>query len=291
MKFVGLPEILRGTVGADWAVGGFDTVNLEISQAILEAAEAEQSPVILMLLPAHTALADLPGLIAAIKAEAEKVTVPVCLLLDHATTLEQVMTGIRLGCSAIMFDASGFPLAENIARTRAVVEVAHAAGVSVEAELGHVGGGDESGAGASLESVLTRVEDAARFVAETGVDALAVSIGTAHGPYIKKPKLDFDRTKRLRDSLDLPLVLHGGSSNPDEDIRRLIELGIDKINVWTDISLAYMDATKTTLTDPAGPHPLHDVLHAARGAAREVVAERMRLFGSAGQAGARPRKM
>jgi fructose-bisphosphate aldolase class II len=175
-------------------------------------------------------------------------------------------------------------LEENIARTRQVVELAHAADVSVEAELGHVGGGDESGAGAAFESVLTRVEDAARFVAETGVDALAVSIGTAHGPYIKKPKLDFDRTKKLRDSLDLPLVLHGGSSNPDEDIRRLIELGIDKINVWTDIALAYMEATKSTLTDPAGPHPLHDVLHAARVAAREVVADRIRLFGSSGKA-------
>jgi fructose-bisphosphate aldolase class II len=277
MPFVGLPEILRGTVGADWAVGGFDTVNLEIS------------PVILMLLPAHTALADLPGLIAAIKAEAEKVTVPVCLLLDHATTLEQVMTGIRLGCPAIMFDASGLPLEGNITRTREVVELAHAAGVSVEAELGHVGGGDESGAGIALESVLTRVEDAARFVAETEVDALAVSIGTAHGPYIKKPNLDFDRTKRLRDSLDLPLVLHGGSNNPDEDIRRLIELGIDKINVWTDIALAYMDATKTSLTDPTGPQPLHDVIHAARVAAREVVADRMRLFGSSGKANARSR--
>jgi len=285
MSFVGLPEVLCGTVGADWAVGGFDTVNLEIAQAILEAAEAERSPVIVMLLPGHTALEDLPGLIASIEAESNKVTVPVCLLLDHATNLEQVMTGIRLGCSAIMFDASGLPLEENIARTREVAELAHAAGVSVEAELGHVGGGDESGAGMSVKSVLTRVEDAARFVAETGVDALAVSVGTAHGPYIKKPELDFERMKILRENLDLPLVLHGGSGNPDDDLRRLIELGIDKINVWTDIALAYMEATKKTLTDPAGPHPLHDVLHAARVAARDVVAERIRLFGSAGKAG------
>jgi len=284
MPFVGLPEVLRGTVGADWAVGGFDTVNLEITQAILEAAEAERSPVIIMLLPGHTELEDLPGLIAAVEAESERVSVPVCLLLDHATNLEQVMTGIRLGCSAIMFDASGLPLEENIARTREVVEIAHAAGVSVEAELGHVGGGDESGAGMSVKSVLTRVEDAARFVAETGVDVLAVSIGTAHGPYIKKPELDFERTKKLRENLDVPLVLHGGSGNPDEDLRRLIELGIDKINVWTDIALAYMEATRKSLSDPAGPHPLHDVLHAGRVAAREVVAERIRLFGSSGKA-------
>jgi len=121
-------------------------------------------------------------------------------------------------------------------------------------------------------------------VAETGVDALAVSIGTAHGPYIKKPELDFERTKKLRENLDVPLVLHGGSGNPDDDLRRLIELGIDKINVWTDIALAYMEATRKNLNDPAGPHPLHDVLHAARVTAREVVAERIRLFGSSGKA-------
>lgn len=110
MPFVGLSEVLRGTMGADWAVGGFDTVNLELTQAILEAAEAERSPVIVMLLPGHTHLEDLPALIAAVETEAKKVSVPVCLLLDHATTLQQVMTGIRLGCSAIMFDASGYPL-------------------------------------------------------------------------------------------------------------------------------------------------------------------------------------
>jgi fructose-bisphosphate aldolase class II len=270
-------------MGADWAVGGFDTVNLELTQAILEAAEAERSPVIVMLLPGHTHLEDLPALIAAVETEAKKVSVPVCLLLDHATTLQQVMTGIRLGCSAIMFDASGYLLDENIARTRQVVEIAHAAGVSVEAELGHVGGGDESGAGVSLGSVLTRVEEAGRYVAETGVDALAVSIGTAHGPYIKKPELDFERLAQLRASLDLPLVLHGGSGNPDEDLRRLIELGIDKINVWTDIALAYMGGVQARLTDPDRAYPLHDVLEAGRAAAREVVAGRMRLFGSSGK--------
>jgi fructose-bisphosphate aldolase class II len=283
MPFVGLPEILNPCIRQPWAVGGFDTINLEISQAILAAAEAEQSPVILMLLPAHTPVAEMPGLVGAIRAEAEKVSVPVALLLDHAVNLQQVVTGIRLGCSVIMFDASSKPLAENIAATRQVVEVAHAAGVSVEAELGHVGGGDESGAGASLESVLTNVEDAARFVDKTGVDALAVSIGSAHGPYIKKPELDFERLERIRASLDLPLVLHGGSGIPDKDIRRLITLGIDKINVWTDIALAYMAAAKAKLNDADRSHPLHDVLHAARAAATEVVRERMQLFGSSDQ--------
>jgi fructose-bisphosphate aldolase class II len=284
MHFVGLTEILQGCVGQSWAVGGFDTVNLEITQAILQTAEAEQSPVIVMLLPAHTHLEDMPGLVAGVAAEAHKVRVPVALLLDHATSLDQVVVGIRLGCSAVMFDASSRPLVENIGLTRQVVEVAHAASVSVEAELGHVGGGDESGAYASVGSVLTRVEEAEQFVAETGVDALAVSIGTAHGPYIKKPELDFERLEQLRARLDVPLVLHGGSGIPDEDTRRLIEVGIDKINVWTDISLAYMAAIKNKLADSTRTPPLHDALYAGREAVTRVVADKMRLFGSSGQA-------
>ncbi len=283
MKFVGLPEILGDCVSQTWAVGAFDTPNLEITQAILKAADAERSPVIIMVLPSHTSEEDMPGLVAAIRTEAEKVTVPVALFLDHATTLEQVRAGIGLGFSAVMIDASSKPLPDNISLTRQVVELAHTAGVSVEAELGHVGGGDESGVNASVKSVLTRLEEAERFVAESGVDALAVSIGSAHGPYIKKPELDFERLKQLRESLDVPLVLHGGSGIPDEDVRRLIALGIDKINVWTDIALAYMDALKETLIDPAGPHPLHDVLHTARTAAAEIVTERIRLFGGSGK--------
>lgn len=111
-----------------------------------------------------------------------------------------------------------------------------------------------------------------------------MSIGTAHGPYLKKPQLDFDRTQRLREELDVPLVLHGGSGNPDEELRRLITLGIDKINVWTDISLAYMAAVKAKLTDQTRAYPLHDVLHAGRAATVEVVKERIRLFGSSGKA-------
>jgi fructose-bisphosphate aldolase class II len=285
MKFVGLSEILGDCIGKDWAVGAFDTLNLEITQAILAAAEAERSPAIIMILPSHTSKEDMPALIAAIRTEAEKVSVPVALQLDHATTLEQVMIGIRLGCSTIMIDASSKPLQDNIFLTRQMVKVAHAAGVSVEAELGHVGGGDESGVTASVESVLTRVEDAAHFVAETGVDALAVSIGSVHGPYITKPKLDFKRLRQLRENLDIPLVLHGGSGIPDEDMRRLISTGIDKINVWTDIALAYMDAIKEKLTDPAGPYPLHDILAEGQLAAAEIVKERMRHFGSSGKAG------
>jgi fructose-bisphosphate aldolase class II len=284
MKFAGLPEILSNCVGEGWAVGGFDTINLEISRAILESAQAERSPVIVMLLPSHIDEVDMPGLMAALRVEAEEVDVPVAVLLDHAINLEQVMAGIRLGCSAVMFDASRHPFSANIALTRHVVEIAHAADVSVEAELGHVGGGDESGAMADVGSVLTKVEEAEKFVAETGVDALAVSVGTVHGPYITQPDLDFERLKQLREKLDVPLVLHGGSGLSDEDIRRLISLGIDKINVWTDLALAYMGAIKEKLNDPAGSCPLHDLLAAGRTAVTQVVTDRMRLFGSSGKA-------
>lgn len=285
MRFMGLPEILKPCVRQDWAVGAFDTINLEITQAILAGAQAEQAPVIVMVLPSMTDSKDMPGLIAAVRAEAEKVTVPVALIVDHATTLQQVMTGIRLGCSGVMFDASSYPLEENMALTRQVVEVAHAAGVSVEAELGHVGGGDESGRNASARSVLTRVEEAERFVAETGVDALAVSVGSVHGPYTARPELDFERLERLRACLDVPLVLHGGSGIPEEDIRRSAAVGIDKINVWTDVVVPYMASLKTSLSDPAGGYRIRAVLEAGRAAATEVVREKIRLFGGSGKAG------
>jgi fructose-bisphosphate aldolase class II len=285
MPFATLPEILGPCVGQPWAVGAFDVVNLELTQAALDSAQTEKSPIIVMILPSLVAEQDMPALVAAVRAHAECVDVPVALHLDHAVNFRQIIHGIRLGFSAVMFDGSHLPLDENIAHTRRVVEVAHPSGVSVEAELGHVGGGDESGSADFGETVFTRLDEAHRFVAETGIDALAVSIGTAHGPYRARPKLDFDRLKELRENLEVPLVLHGGSGVPDEDTRRAIEVGIDKINVWTDVVVAYMDAVKRQLSDPEGSCRLHPMLAAGRAAAGQVVRDKMNLFGSAHRAG------
>jgi len=280
MRFASLPEILGPCVGQPWAVGAFDIINLELTQAALEAAQAEKSPIILMILPSLVSEQDMPALVAAVRAQAECVDVPVALLLDHAVDFRRITQGIRLGFSAVMFDGSHLPLEENLARTRQVVDMAHPAGVSVEAELGHVGGGDEAGSEDFGQSVFTRLDEALRFVNETGVDALAVSIGTSHGPYKARPQLDFERLQQLRQNLDVPLVLHGGSGTPDEDTRHAIAVGIDKINVWTDVVVAYMAAARRELTEAEGSCRMNAMLAAGRSAAGQVIREKMQLFGS-----------
>jgi fructose-bisphosphate aldolase class II len=184
-----------------------------------------------------------------------------------------------------MIDASLAPLEQNIALTRQAVELAHAKGVSVEAELGHVGQGQEVVLGDELQAHLTNVDEARRFVTETGVDALAVSIGTLHGLYRGKPKLDFERLTQLRAACQIPLVLHGGSDTPDQDIRRTIETGIDKINIWTDVRIPFLRTLKEALNGPIEKTEVHEVFAAARAAATAVIRQKNRLLGSVGKAG------
>ena len=247
MKFVPVHELLAECVRQPWALGAYDTFNMEMTQGIVDAAVAERSPLILMMLPGFMPKADWPGVMATIAAAAERADVPVACQLDHCTTLEQVAWGIKLGASGVMLDASNLPFEENAALTRRAVEMCHAAGVSVEAELGHVGYSSEKISADDADARLTRVDEAVRFVAETQVDALAVAVGTIHGLYRGRPRIDFDRIRTLREALDIPLVLHGGSDTPDEAIQRAIVVGVDKINIWTDVRLAYLRAVNDTL--------------------------------------------
>jgi fructose-bisphosphate aldolase class II len=264
-----------------WAVPAFDVTNKETVLAVLEGAVAERAPVILMLHPRATPIQYWPGLVALIRAEAESAPVPVCLQIDHGTTLDQVRTALHLGFSAVMIDGSTLPLDQNIALTRQVVLEARAHGVSVEAELGHVGrAGEPTG-----PDSLTRVEEAGRFVAETQVDALAVAIGTVHGLYAAEPRLDFDRLRKLRESVPVPLVLHGGSYTPDADVRRAIAEGICKINIWTEIALVMVAALKEKLSPPVQQCQLIDALLHAQASARDVVRQKIRLLGASGRAG------
>jgi fructose-bisphosphate aldolase class II len=281
MKYLTLAEILQPCVGQDWAVGAYDTCNLEITQAIVDASAADQAPAIIMIYPNHTPLTEWPTLLRIIEAEVERTRIPAALVLDHAKTLDQIEYALELGFSGIMIDASLAPLEENIAITRRAVEIAHAKGASVEAELGHVGQGDEED---QHQSQLTRVDEAERFVRETGVDALAVSIGTLHGLYRGTPHLDFERIAQLRAACSIPLVLHGGSDTPDPDIRRAIETGIDKINIWTDVRIPFLQNLKETLSGPIGKIEVTDALGAARMAATEVIRKKNQLLGSAGKA-------
>jgi fructose-bisphosphate aldolase class II len=164
------------------------------------------------------------------------------------------------------------------------VEIAHARGVSVEAELGHVGQGEDEISEDQQQAHLTRVDEAERFIKETGVDALAVSIGTLHGLYRGKPQLDFNRIAQLRAACPVPLVLHGGSDTPDEDLRRAIETGIDKINIWTDLRIPFLQALKETLEGSIRKLEVSEAMGAARSAATDVIRKKNRLLGSTGKA-------
>ena len=284
MKFLTLSEILRPCVGQGWAVGAYDTCNLEITQAIVDAAACDHAPAIIMIYPHHTPQGAWSTLVRLIEAEVERTRIPAALVLDHAKTLDQVEYALELGFSGVMIDASLAPLEENIALTRRAVELAHARGVSVEAELGHVGQGQEIVSADQQNVHLTRVDEAERFVKETGVDALAVSIGTLHGLYRGIPKLDFDRLSQLRAVCQIPLVLHGGSDTPAQDLRRAIEIGIDKINIWTDVRLPFLRALRDKLEEPLGKIEVPEVLGIARLAATQVIREKNQLLGSAGRA-------
>jgi len=284
MKYLTMTQILQPCLGQGWAIGAYDTCNLEITQAIVDAVAADQAPAIIMIYPGHTPRAEWPTLVRIIESEVERTRIPVALVLDHAKTLDQIEVALELGFSGVMIDASLMSLDQNIALTRQAVELAHARGVSVEAELGHVGEGQDIVNPEQQQAHLTRVDEAERFVNETGVDALAVSIGTLHGLYRGNPRLEFDRLAQLRAACPIPLVLHGGSDTSDQDLRRAIEIGIDKINIWTDVRIPFLRALKETLDGPIEKIEVHEAFVSARVAASEVIRQKNHLFGSAGKA-------
>jgi fructose-bisphosphate aldolase class II len=284
MKYLSMAEILQPCMGQGWAVGAYDTCNQEITQAIVDACATDQAPVIIMIYPNHTPQAEWPTLLRIIEAEVERAHIPAALVLDHAKTIDQIEAALELGFSGVMIDASLAPLEQNIALTRRAVDLAHAKGASVEAELGHVGVGDDVIGEDQQIAYLTRVDEAKRFVGETGVDALAVSIGTLHGLYRGKPHLDFERLSQLRGACQIPLVLHGGSDTPEQDLRRAIEIGIAKINIWTDVRIPYLRALRGALDGPIEKTEVHEVFDTARAAATDVIRQKNMLLGSVGKA-------
>lgn len=221
------------------AVAAFDTADPVSTEGILQAAEQRQRPVILMVPEAAMALLDRETFFPYLIWRARRSSVQVAVQVDHGESLGLIMQAIHHGFSSVMIDGSMLPLSDNIARTRQIVELAHAAGVSVEAEVGNVGGAEGSFAGTEVDTdTFTDPDDARAFAEATGVDALAVAFGTVHGHYKGTPRLDFDRLGAIRARVNTPLVLHGGSGLSDIDFVRAIEHGIRKINIFTEISLA-----------------------------------------------------
>ncbi len=281
-----LNEVLKPAQAGKYAVGLFNTTDTDMLQAAIEAAEEARSPIILGTAEVLLKYGPFELIAPALLAAAKRATVPVVVHYDHGLTFENTMKALRLGFSSVMFDASAKPYDENISETAAVVRIAHAMGASVEGEIGHVGSaadGDDAKA-----DMYTTPEEAIAFQKATGVDALAVAIGTAHGVYKSKPKLNLARLAELRAALDTPLVLHGGSGLSDDDFRNTIAGGIAKVNIHTDMCIAGSKAMESTLAAQAGrPFGTWDYLetrNARVAAIKACIAGKIELFGSAGKA-------
>jgi len=296
-------ELVQDAKARGYAVGAFNAVNMEAAQAIFAAAEREKSPLIIQVTQTTMSYTEPEELAAVIFTLAERTNIPVALHLDHGRSFRLVMRFLKMGFTSVMIDGSlqedgktPRSYEENVAVTKQVIEAAKALGVSVEAEIGRLGqiGEDEGVA-------LTDVEEAAKFVEDikfdgTGVDILAVAIGTKHGLFKGKPIIRSDRVKELSERLDMPLVMHGGTGVPDEDVRKGIEAGICKVNIDTQIRVAFYNSIRDVVmeheeayakADAAGEPRKYDIrkiLAPGREAMTEAIAEKMRLFGSAGKA-------
>lgn len=284
MPFVPAHELINRAYREGYAIGAFNVNNMEIVQAIVEAAEAERSPAILQASQGAIRYAGIEYITALAREAARSTSVPLALHLDHGTDFNQVIRCIRNGFSSVMYDGSHEPLEVNIEKTAKIVEIAHAVGVSVEGEIGRLVGIEDDISVSELEAALTVPEHAERFVRETGIDFVAVAIGTRHGFYKGEPKLDFDRLRRIRELVNIPIVLHGGSGVPDHQVRQAISLGVSKINIDTELRHAFVTAVRQVLAENPDEIDPRKILGPGRDAMRERVREKMRLFGSSGKA-------
>jgi len=276
---VNLDYVLKKAQKEHYAVGLFNTTDTDMLEAVIAAAEELHSPVIIgtaeVLLPHGDLKLIAPSVIAA----AKRASVPVVVHYDHGLTFERCMEALKLGFSSIMFDGSAGDAEKNMADTAQIVQIAHAFGATVEGEIGHVG--EASNADEAVSDQYTTPEEAVEFIEKTGVDALAVAIGTAHGAYKKKPCLDIDRLTAIRKATDTPLVLHGGSGLSDDDFRNTIREGIAKVNIFTDLCLAGNRAMEKGLKEQLAYLEIRDRKVEE---IKKAVIEKILLFGSVGKA-------
>ncbi|MDY4041416.1 MAG: class II fructose-bisphosphate aldolase [Collinsella sp.] len=263
-----------------YAVMAMNSINIEMVRAGIDAATEERSPIIIQMGPGQIAKhAHLDAIVPVVRSLAEKAPVPIALNLDHGAQLEDEIRAIQAGFTNVMIDASSLPFEENVQRTRTIVSLAHPKGISVEAELGHVG--QASAGDGRTDDLYTDVDQAREFVERTGCDALAVAIGTAHGKYPKGyvPKLDFDRLAELKEALQMPLVLHGGSGSGEENLRAAVAGGINKINVCTDAFQAAKEGMLALLDEDPGADFLA-LQMTAEASIKAFVKEYMHVIGS-----------
>lgn len=266
-----------------YAVGAFNVENMEMVQAVIEAAEELKSPVIMQTTPSTVEYASTDYFYANAKAAAENAKIPAAIHLDHGSSFELVMKAFRSGYTSIMIDGSHGTLAENIAVSKKVAEAVHPGGVPVEAELGKVGGKEDDLEGGD-DNPYTDPEEAARFVKETGIDSLAVAIGTAHGVYKGEPRLDLERLTEIRRAVSIPLVLHGTSGVPDKTVSECIKRGICKVNYATDLRIAFTGGVKNVISKNPDVIDPKKYNQAGREEVKRYVMQKIKILGSEGRA-------
>lgn len=273
-----LNDVLRDAQKEHYAVGLFNTIDTDMLQGAISAAEEMRSPIIIGTAESLLPYGELKLIAPSIVAAARRASVPVVVHLDHGRTYERCAEALMLGFSSVMYDGSSLDYKSNVANTREIVKLAHAVGATVEGEIGHIGLTEEQTG--KDDDKYTTPDEAYDFSRSTGVDALAIAIGTAHGEYKSKPKLDIIRLREIRTKLDTPLVLHGGSGLSDEDFKNTIREGIAKVNIFTDLCLAANKACAHAIAD--GMH-YKEVRNYKVKAIKQAVAAKIKLFGSDGR--------
>jgi len=281
-EFTPLKEMLAKARREQYAIGGFNFCNAETAKVVLAESVKLRSPAMLVAAAAEVQLCGMEDTVKIVRLVAETIPVPVCLHLDHTHDVETVCRAVDAGFSSVMIDGSRFSFEKNIEMTQAVVKYAHNKGVSVEGELGAIGENKDGQHEGTGPQSLTDPNQAREFVERTGIDALAVSIGNAHGLYARRPELDFDLLKTIRDLVDVPLVLHGGSGTPLEHLQKAISLGICKVNVASEIGKVFTDSYIETMT--AGGTWWVLALQKAKDAIAPVIERWIHDLGSAGKA-------
>lgn len=283
MPLVTTKQLLLDAQKGGYAIGAFNVENMEMVQAVVEAAEELKSPVILQTTPSTVKYADLAYFYANVETAAKKASVPVVMHLDHGNSFDLAMQALRVGYTSIMIDGSHDSFEDNIAVSKAVVDACHPSGVSVEAELGKVGGKEDDLDGGE-GNPYTDPQEAVEFVERTGIDSLAVAIGTAHGVYAGEPKVDVERLSEIKKVVSIPLVLHGTSGVPDEIVKECITRGICKVNYATDLRIAFSKGVNEVLN--VAPDTIDPKKYNAQGRkeVKKYVMNKIMVCGSAGKA-------
>lgn len=279
-----MKEILEVANREHFAVPAFNISDYAMMNGIFEACEEKQSPLIIAIHPDELSHIGVE-VIGAIREKAHKATIPVCIHLDHGSKFEQIIEAIQSGFTSVMIDGSTLTFEDNIELCKKITEAAHAVNVSVEGEIGTIGSTDEQAEAGTDEIIYTNPDDAQTFIEQTGIDSLAIAIGTSHGIYPtgKKPELRLDILKEIKTKVDTPLVLHGGSNNTDSEIQEAVKLGISKINISSDIKVTYHEKMREVLTNQGYREP-NVIQPPCIAAMKETAYHKIELFLAEGKA-------